>query len=61
MFVRLPPKMGTIILWSFIVEHKDLGPPSAVLMSTKTYDFVGPVSFTDLYACKPNSPTGGRQ
>jgi len=38
-----------------------LGPPSAVLVSTKTYDFMGLVSFTDLYACKPNPPTGGRQ
>lgn len=52
---------GTIILWTFFSQSKDHGPPSAVLVSTKTYDFMGPVSFTDLYACKPNSPAGERQ
>ena len=52
---------GTIILWTFFDKRKDLGPPSAVLVSTKTYDFMGPVSFTDLYTCNPNSPGGKRQ
>jgi hypothetical protein len=51
---------GTVILWTFFDRRKDIGPPSAVLVSTKTYDFMGPVSFTDLYVCKPNLPTGGR-
>jgi len=51
---------GTIIVWTFFDKQKDLGPPSAVLVSTKTYDFMGPVSFTDLYACTPNSPGGKR-
>jgi len=51
---------GTIILWTFFAKKKDLGPPSAVLVSTKTYDFMGPVSFTDFCACNPNSP-GGKQ
>jgi hypothetical protein len=59
-FVEQAPA-GTIILWTFFTKRKDLGPPSAVLISTKTYYFMGPVSFTDLYACKPNSPMGGRQ
>jgi hypothetical protein len=52
---------GTIILWTFFDKRNDLGPPSAVLVSTKTYDFMGPVSFTDLYTCKPNAPGRSRQ
>jgi hypothetical protein len=51
---------GTVILWTFFGKRNDIGPPTAVLISTKTYDFFGPVSFTDLYACTPNLPTGGR-
>src|SRR5574341_662684 len=43
-FVEQAPA-GTIILWTFFAKRKDLGPPSAVLVSTKTYDFMGPVSF----------------
>ena len=50
----------TIILWTFFEKRKDSGPPSAVLVSTKTYDFMGPVSFTDLYSCRSNAPGGGR-
>src|SRR5438093_1210060 len=48
---------GTIIIWAFFDKPTQLGPPSAVLVSTKTYDFMGPVSFTDLYTCNPNSPS----
>jgi hypothetical protein len=50
---------GNVILWTFFNARKG-GPPSAVLVSTKTYEFFGPVSFTDLYTCTPNSP-GRRQ
>jgi hypothetical protein len=49
---------GTIIVWTFFRQQKDSGPQSAVLISTKSYDFLGPVSFTDLYVCKSNMPTG---
>ena len=59
-FVEQAPA-GTIILWTFFGKRRDVGPPSAVLVSTKTYDFMGPVSFTDLYSCKPSSPVGGSQ
>ncbi len=52
---------GTIILWTFFAKRKELGPPTSVLVSTKTYDFMGPVSFTDVYACKPNSPIRGKE
>lgn len=51
---------GTIIIWTFFDKRQDFGPPSAVLVSTKTYDLMGPVSFTDLYACRPNAPSGGK-
>jgi hypothetical protein len=49
---------GTIIIWTFFDRRTDFGPTSAVLVSTKTYDLMGPVSFTDLYACHPNMPGG---
>lgn len=51
---------GTVVIWTFFDKRRDLGPPSAVLVSTKTYDFMGPVSFTDVYACNPNAPSGHR-
>jgi hypothetical protein len=51
---------GTIIIWTFFEKRTDSGPPSSVLISTKTYDLMGPVSFTDLYACRPNAPGGNR-
>lgn len=52
---------GTIILWTFFAKRMGLGPPTSVLVSTKTYDFMGPVNFTDVYACKPNPPSRGRE
>ena len=58
-FVEQAPA-GTIITWTFFDKRTDLGPPSAVLVSTKTYDFLGPLSFTDLYVCHPNAPSGGK-
>lgn len=52
---------GTIIVWAFFPKRKDVGPPTSVLVSTKTYDFMGPVSFTDVYSCKPNLPFRGKE
>lgn len=49
---------GTIIIWTFFPQQRGFGPPSAVLISTKSYELMGPVSFTDLYVCTPNMPSG---
>ena len=45
---------GTPILWTLFEKEKSSGAPTAVLVSTKTYDFLGPVSFTDFYSCNSN-------
>jgi hypothetical protein len=49
---------GTIILWTFFLQQKGTEvAPTAVLISSKSYDlFGGPVNFTDVYMCNPNSP-----
>jgi hypothetical protein len=47
---------GTMIVWTFFPQQGADGVPTAVLISSKSYDlFGGPVNFTDVYACKPNS------
>jgi hypothetical protein len=47
---------GAIIGWTFFSKSAGSGPPTAVLVSTKSYDLFGPVSFTTLYVCTPNDP-----
>lgn len=51
---------GTIIQWTFFAHQKATdAAPTAVLISSKSYDlFGGPVNFTDVYSCRPNQPRG---
>lgn len=48
---------GTIIGWTLIEKEGPFSPPHTTLVSTKTYEFFGPATFTALYKCRPNYPT----
>lgn len=42
---------GTIIMWTLFVASPDSGQPKTLLISSKSYDLMGPVNFTTIYEC----------
>jgi len=49
---------GTIVGWTLLEKPGPFSPPHATLVSTKTYELFGPGTFTALYRCVPNRPSG---
>ncbi|MEH6529574.1 MAG: hypothetical protein V7718_06500 [Porticoccus sp.] len=42
---------GTLVTWTLFVANPEIGQPKTLLISSKSYEFMGPVNFTTLYEC----------
>jgi hypothetical protein len=48
--------LGSVVTWAFFDADPKMNLKSATLITTKTYDFFGPASFTTVYRCDPTAP-----
>ncbi len=49
-FVEITPA-GTVVTWTLFLANESSGQPNAILISSKSYEFMGPVNFTTLFEC----------